>query len=328
MSGEDQNTKAELPAALNGRPKEAVEQTPTRAGTTSNVEREGAISRGSVNRKVILDWENYQPTADEMDTDWDRSPAHLLRPRALRAFGSLSHSDEVHQAANGNGHTLLTQRPTAIAVARRPTAAVLSQSDRTPFAFAGLALLLGYAWLLAGVDKILLGNFPAQLTQILAGTLRGATIPGFFAAFLRVIVLPNGATFGFMAEYAEALAGLGLIVAGMAILVAPPLERRMPPPVAQWIAPICQLLVMLGVLAAVGTVLLGGIYYLLDGAPSQVFMPSVAFNGALDPGLQLALGSLLLLAIAALARMQRRSSLHQLATAPVRRDESNGRKQG
>ena len=30
-------------------------------------------------------------------------------------------------------------------------------------ALAGLQLLVGYAWLLAGVDKLLLGAFPAQL---------------------------------------------------------------------------------------------------------------------------------------------------------------------
>jgi hypothetical protein len=168
------------------------------------------------------------------------------------------------------------------------------------------------------VDKILLGNFPAQLATILAGSLRGGRLPGFFAAFLRALVLPNGALFGLLTEYAETLAGLALIAAGLAILFAPPLERRVAPPVAQRIARMRQGLVALGVLAAIGTILLGGTYYLLDGAPSQGFMPSVAFNGALDPGLQLALGGLVLMVAAVLGRMRRRPRPHQFAAATAR----------
>jgi hypothetical protein len=325
MPGDDQGMEVELPTALSGRPKKVIDKTPTQAGTTSNRKASSASSPGTTNGQAVLDWMNYQPDADHIYTDRDGSLRHQAQPGAPRAFSSPADIDRVHQTVNGNGHSTVKQRPAAVAAVRQPQAAALAPTDRTPFAFAGLALLLGYAWLLAGVDKLLLGNFPAQLTQILAGTLRGGTLPGFFAGFLRAVVLPNGALFGFMAEYAETLAGLGLIAGGLAMLCAPPLERRVAPPVAQGIARTSRLMVALGVLAAMGTVFLGVTYYLLDGAPSQFFMPSVAFNGALDPGLQLALGSLVLLAAAVLGRAQRRSRPHQLATVPVRREERNGR---
>ena len=48
--------------------------------------------------------------------------------------------------------------------------------------------------------------------------------------------------------------------------------------------------------AALGAGLMGLTFYLLDGAPSQWFMPSIAFGGALDTGLLLAAGSAVLLA--------------------------------
>jgi hypothetical protein len=326
MSGDDQNMREELLTAMNGQPEEAVDKISPQIDTAPYRKRVEPIVRGTAKGKAVLDWVEYKPDVVYMDTDRDGGPSHRRQPGALKAFGSPAGIDRVHQTVNGNGHATVTQRPIATAITPRPMA-VRSPTDRTLFAFAGLSLLLGYAWLLAGVDKLLLGNFPSQLPQILAGTLQGSKIPGFFAGFLRAVVLPNGALFGLIAEYSEILAGLGLISAGLAILFAQPLERQVAPPVAQWISRTRRLAVALGVLAAIGTVLLGSTYYLLDGAPSQWFMPSVAFNGALDPGLQLALGSLVLLAIAALVRGQRQSHQTRFMTVPIRRirrDEGDG----
>jgi hypothetical protein len=326
MPGDDQDMEGELSTALNGQPKEAIDGTRTQPAITPNQKRGGAMSQGITSGQAVLDWMNYQPDADHIYTDRDGSLRHLAQPEALRSLSSPGGIDRVHTAVNGNGHATVKQQPIVGAAARQPQAVALAPTDRTPFAFAGLALLLGYAWLLAGVDKLLLGTFPAQLAQILSGTLRGSTLPGFFAGFLRAVVLPNGAIFGFTVEYAETLEGLGLIAASLAIFLAPLLERRVAPPLAQRIVRLRRLLVALGVLAAIGTVLLGVTYFLLDGTPSQFFMPSVAFDGALDPGLQLALGSLVLLMAAVLGSAQCRSRQHQLATQPVHREESNSRK--
>jgi hypothetical protein len=221
------------------------------------------------------------------------------------------------------GHRATGQWRTVYRALGQQQAAGVATSHQPPLVSAGLQILLGYAWLLAGVDKILLGNFPAQLDQILTGSLRGGRLPGPFADFLRAVVLPNGAIFGLMDEYGEALAGLGLIAAGLAILFAAPIERRLAPKAAHWVAPARRALVSLGLLAALGAALLGVTYYLLDGAPWQGFMPSVAFNGALDPGLFLALGSLVLLTEPIHAWLQGRSQRRQVSPVPVRREGSN-----
>jgi hypothetical protein len=174
-----------------------------------------------------------------------------------------------------------------------------------PVTRGGLQLLLGYAWLLAGTDKLLLGTFPRCLSRILCGTLRAGTIPGPVASLLRGVVLPNGAVFGVLVESAETLAGLGLMAGGLAVLVVPWIVRRLPARGTSAVMAISHAIVWLAMLAALGAFGLGFTYYLLDGAPWQGFMPSIAFNGALDPGLLLALGSLVLLTEPVSAWLQR-----------------------
>ena len=96
------------------------------------------------------------------------------------------------------------------------------RSTQSPnLALASLQLLVGYAWLLAGVDKLLLGTFPAQLGGLLHTTVEGGHLPGFFVALLRGLVVPNAVLFGFLIEWGETLAGLGLMTAGLLALLRP-----------------------------------------------------------------------------------------------------------
>ncbi len=55
-----------------------------------------------------------------------------------------------------------------------------------------------------------------------------------------------------------------------------------------------RLVTGLAPLAAAGAVLLGLSYYLLDGAPTLWFTPSLAYGGAIAPGMVVALASLVL----------------------------------
>ncbi len=171
-------------------------------------------------------------------------------------------------------------------------------------ALAGLQLLLGYEWLVSGIDKLLYADFPGALGGLLASTLQGGRIPAPFAALLRAVVLPHGAAFGVLVEWGETLAGLGLIVGALVALLAPVLRGRLAPvaPEARWLAWLAlgeRALAWLEPAAALAAALMGLSFYLLDGAPAQWPMPSVAFGGALDTGLLLALGSVVLLADAA-----------------------------
>lgn len=163
-------------------------------------------------------------------------------------------------------------------------------------ALAGLQLLLGYEWLVSGVDKLLYANFPGALGGLLAGTLQGGHIPAPFAALLRAAVLPHSAVFGLLVEWGETLAGLGLIAGALMLLLAPVARGRLAPTAARWLALGERAMAWLAPAAALATALMGLSFYLLDGAPVQWPMPSVAFGGALDTGLLLALGSAVLLA--------------------------------
>ena len=92
-------------------------------------------------------------------------------------------------------------------------------------ALAGFQLLIGYSWLLAGVDKLLLGTFPAQLGRILLNSGKGGHLVGFFAALLQGFVASHGVLFGYLIEWGETLAGLGLMATGLVVLLRPLASR-------------------------------------------------------------------------------------------------------
>ena len=175
-------------------------------------------------------------------------------------------------------------------------------------ALAGLQLLLGYEWLASGVDKLLYTSFPTASGELLKGLVQGGRLPGFFGAFLRMLVLPNSIAFGYLVEWGETLAGLGLITGGLVTLLAPVARRRLASSAdaARWLTRGKYAIEWLAAGAALGAGLMGLTFYLLDGAPSQWFMPSIAFGGALDSGLMLAVGSAVLLADAAAGGLFRR----------------------
>jgi hypothetical protein len=173
-------------------------------------------------------------------------------------------------------------------------------------ALAGLQLLLGYEWLVSGVDKLLYAPFPSAVGGLLQSTLHGGRLPAFFVAFLRDMVLPHSIAFGYLVEWGETLAGLGLIAAGVVTLLAPLVQKRLASDSAHWLALGQRTVAWLAAGAALGAGLMGLSFYLLDGAPWQGFMPSVAFGGALDTGLMLAAGSAVLLADAAASGLLRR----------------------
>lgn len=223
-------------------------------------------------------------------------PRHLRRDTVIAPAPRITH---IRREA-----TIWRTRHGAGFARRRRTGEPERRSERMvahthTIALAGLQLLLGYEWLVSGVDKLFYANFPGALGGLLASTLQGGHIPAPFAALLRAVVLPHGAAFGVLVEWGETLAGLGLIAGALVALLAPVLRGRLAPSAAHWLALSERAMAWLAPAAALGAGLMGLSFYLLDGAPSQWFMPSVAFGGALDTGLMLALSSVVLLADAA-----------------------------
>ncbi len=161
-------------------------------------------------------------------------------------------------------------------------------------ALAGFQILIGYEWLLAGGDKLLLGGFPAQLGKLLLGVMGGGQFPGFFASLLRELVVPNAVFFGYLIEWSETLAGLVLVIAGLLALLRPLVERSLGGRHAAMFVSGFRLVERLASLAALGVGLLGLSYFFLDGLPRPWFVPSIAFGGSIDMGLFLAAASVVL----------------------------------
>ncbi len=172
-------------------------------------------------------------------------------------------------------------------------------------ALAGLQLLIGYEWLLAGGDKLLLRAFPAQLGGMILALVSGGHLAGFFAAILQGLVAPNAVFFGYLIELSETLAGLGLMTAGLVALLRPLAGRYLSGRSATMFVFGDRLLERLAPIAAIGAGLLGVSYFFLDGLPEPWFVPSVAFGGSIDTGLFLAVASVVLIAS---QLMQRRPS--------------------
>jgi len=175
------------------------------------------------------------------------------------------------------------------------------QDSRTPgtrtpnIALAGLQLLVGYEWLLAGGDKFLLGTFPAQLGGLLNMLVNSGHLAGFFVAILQGVVAPNAVLFGYLIESGETLAGLGLVAAGLVALLRPLAGRSLSGRSAKLFGSGARLLERLAPLAAAGAGLLGVSYFFLDGLPTPWFVPSIAFGGSIDTGLFFAAASVVLI---------------------------------
>ena len=108
--------------------------------------------------------------------------------------------------------------------------------------------------------------------------------------------MPNATLFGFLIEWGETLAGLGLMSAGLLALLRPLAMRSRSTTSVRLFAFGERLLGILALLAAVGTLLLGLSYFVLDGMPAPWFAPSVAYGGAIQSGLFLAEASVVLIA--------------------------------
>jgi len=184
----------------------------------------------------------------------------------------------------------------------RPTPLETRATGTQPpnIALAGLQILVGYEWLLAGGDKLLLGGFPAQLGKLLLTIVDGGQLLGFFAFLLRELVVPNAVLFGYLIEWGETLAGLGLVTAGLLALLRPLVEHSLggrsvaPRFIAGVFMAGFRLVETLAPLAAIGAGLLGLSYFFLDGLPKPWFVPTIAFGGSIDMGLFLAAASVVL----------------------------------
>ncbi len=134
-------------------------------------------------------------------------------------------------------NTFKTLRPrTSMQVPEPPIARFLFADTRMAWLWLIVRLYVGYEWLVAGWEKltghsIALGSFGeatkggpwvfsghdgAALKGFISGALAQASglhpaVQGWYAWFLKTLVLPNAVVFSYMVTFGEVLIGLGLI---------------------------------------------------------------------------------------------------------------------
>lgn len=73
-----------------------------------------------------------------------------------------------------------------------------------------LRIYIGYQWLVAGFGKITGGSFDASGFMTMAT--ENEAVPGWWAAFLKTVALPNTEIFTFIVMWGELLVGIALIL--------------------------------------------------------------------------------------------------------------------
>jgi thiosulfate dehydrogenase [quinone] large subunit len=77
--------------------------------------------------------------------------------------------------------------------------------------------LIGWEWLVSGANKVLSGNFPSGLAGSLRDAIKGNP-NGWYAAFLKTVILPHSVFVGYAIEIVEVLTGLALL-SGMLLFI-------------------------------------------------------------------------------------------------------------
>jgi hypothetical protein len=243
--------------------------------------------------------------ADRLATD--TQPASAVK---RNADGTIDYFERMILEPHPAASPASTVTPaTRVATAEEPAASGPSSAyvqagglppRRANLVLAGLQLLVGYAWLVSGVDKLLYGSFPDRVPQLISSSIDSGRLPDIFAQLAQAIVLPNAFLLGVLVECGETLTGAGLLAGAVIALVGPALERRIIARQASGAAQpryafILQLLGVLTMGAALGGAFLGLNFYVMDGMPTPWFTPGIAYGGAIHSGLLLSIACLIIL---------------------------------
>ncbi len=242
----------------------------------------------------------YPPTTDLADQRaTDTQPASAVK---RNADGTIDYYERI--ILEPRPAATLVATPEEPAGASAPASAYAQAGGLPPrkanLALAALQLLVGYAWLVSGVDKLLYGSFPDRVSQLISSAVASGRLPDFFAQFAQTVVLPNAPVFGVLVECGETLTGAGLL-AGVAITLASPaierhiIARQTSGAARPRYASILRLLSVLTMGAALGGAFLGLNFYVMDGMPTPWFTPGIAYGGAIHSGLLLSLACLVIL---------------------------------
>lgn len=92
--------------------------------------------------------------------------------------------------------------------------------------------LVGYVWLMAGIEKLTTPGFVAGMSKTLAFFASKNPYPGY-KDFLLTLAVPNATPFAYVVEWGELLAGVALILAAVVFLAR---STGIVVSLAQWVA--------------------------------------------------------------------------------------------
>ena len=131
-------------------------------------------------------------------------------------------------------------------------------------------LVIGYEWLISGLDKFVRGDFPAGLADELLKMSVGTS--GWYGGFLKRAVIPNARIFGDAIETSELLAGVALIAGPLIWLFAwDRVSDR-----------IRRAVLFFTTAAAIGGTFLAINFHFANGASHPWLIPSAAFDEGID----------------------------------------------
>lgn len=167
-------------------------------------------------------------------------------------------------------------------------------------------IIVGYEWLVSGLDKFLQGNFPAGLSAELLEKSTG-TQP-WYRSFLESAVIPNARLFGYVIETSELLAGIALIGGAVVWLFA---WERVSDRLREGV-----LLATAG--AAIGGAFLAINLHFANGAAHPWLIPGAAFDEGIDldivlPAIQLVIATVSLILF---DRLRREPAAAQASHSP------------
>lgn len=108
-----------------------------------------------------------------------------------------------------------------IIIPENPVSRFLFSDSRAAIIWLIIRLYVGYAWMTAGWGKVTSPAWTGEkagvavsgfLKGALAKSTEGKDVPGWYAAFIEHIALPNAKIFSFLVAYGELLIGIGLII--------------------------------------------------------------------------------------------------------------------
>ena len=133
-----------------------------------------------------------------------------------------------------------------------------------------LEIIIGYEWLVSGLTKLVLGDFPSGLAGELAD--KAADVAAWYAPFFNAVVIPNAVVFGYLIEIAEVLVGLALIAGPLVWLFA---WERVP-------AGFRSTVVLLIAAASIGAIFMAINFHLANGNSHPWLLPTDSFDEGVD----------------------------------------------